>query len=317
MKKALFVLILAALVFPAFADDALVLPKGVLRVYLAPNYGFGNTAWDKDGEKSDISDDGISFFNLGLAFEYGINDWVTAAVQWAPGWNITSSLGSDALEDAKLGSFFDLFVGAKMQIVGPKAPVQKTNMRFAIAPGIKIPMPAADMEEEVDNLMAGDEFIYAELEKHAVGIGARLYFDYIVNPVFFVNLFSEFIYYLETEKESIAFTPAPTAVKADYKYGYDWTLEVEPQFALPLSNGIIVKGGLPLTYKMTPDLEVNGNKIDDSGSTIFSIGPNASLFFTKSAVPFELKLQYRMPLFGTNTYAIQNIALQGKVYLKF
>jgi hypothetical protein len=321
MKKALLVLLLAALAFPVFSDDALVLPKGVLRTTIAPNYGFGNTAWNKDGETSDISDDGISFFNLGLALEYGINDWVTAAVQWAPGWNIMSDYGSSA-SDAKLGTFFDVFVGAKFQIVGPKAPVQRTDMRFAVAPGIKVPMPAANAEDELDNLFAGDEFIIGEADKHAFGLGARLYFDYIVNPVFFINLFSEFIYYLEkTDEQAIAPTgvamPPYAVYEYDIEYGFDWIIELEPQFGMPVADGLILKGGLPLTYKMTPDIKINGNKVDDSGSTMFSVGPNVALFFTKTAVPFELKLQYKLPLFGTNTNAVHNIALQGKVYLKF
>lgn len=322
MKKALLVLLLAALVLPAFADDALVMPKGVLRITVAPNYGFGNTQWDKDGEKSDISDDGISFFNLGLAFEYGINDWVTAAVQWAPGWNITSSYGSDALEDAKLGSFFDVFIGAKFQILGPKAPVQSSNQRFAAALGVKVPMPAADMKDELDNLFAGDEFVIGEIDKHAFGIGTRLYYDYVVNPSFFINAYTEFIYYLKkTDEQAIVPTgvamPPMMVAEYDIEYGFDWTLEVEPQFQMPVGDGLLFKAGLPITYLMTPDQKINGNKIDDSGKTVFSVGPNVGLFFTKSMVPFELKLQYKAPLFGANANAIQNISLWGRVYLKF
>lgn len=54
MKKLLILVVLAVFVLPVFADDALVLPKGVLRISIAPSYGFANKTWDKEGEAQDI-----------------------------------------------------------------------------------------------------------------------------------------------------------------------------------------------------------------------------------------------------------------------
>ena len=55
-------------------------------------------------------------------------------------------------------------------------------------------------------MMDDDEWIAQELDKHAFGIGARGYFDYVVSKMFFVNLYSEFIKYFARDQEMLAFT---------------------------------------------------------------------------------------------------------------
>ncbi len=322
MKKALLALLLAALVFPAFADDALVMPKGVFRVWIAPNYGTADEKFDDDGDKVDIVSpvtstvsDGVSFFNLALALEYGVTDWITAAVQWVPGVNIWSTMGWDDTgplywSQAVLGDFGDLFVGAKFQVIGPKSPVQRTDMRFAAAAGVKIPMPGAS--EADANPTVDKEFVAQEIDNHLWGLGFRFYFDYIFNPSFFVNLYNEFIYYPEQDVNDSVNFGDDTKVA----YGYDLTFEVEPQYQYPMANGMILKAGLPLTYKMAPETEVDGVG-GDNESYLFSVGPNVAVFFTKAFVPFELELQYKLPLMGKNETAMHNVSLQGQFYLKF
>src|SRR6056297_4356174 len=100
MRKLLLVLIMLALVLPAFADDAKVLPKGVLRSYIVPVYSFATEAYDQDGDAGDISFNGlpvdkVSLFNVGGAIEYGVNDWISAAVQWTPGYTFTTKFDGD------------------------------------------------------------------------------------------------------------------------------------------------------------------------------------------------------------------------------
>jgi len=80
MKKLLLVLVMLALVLPAFADDAKVLPKGVLRTYLAPSYTTITEVYDADGEAQDTTE--TKLLNLGAALEYGITDWVNLGLQW-------------------------------------------------------------------------------------------------------------------------------------------------------------------------------------------------------------------------------------------
>jgi hypothetical protein len=317
MKKIALVLttIFALSAVTAFADDALVLPTGVFRITTAFSYASAGSEFDADGESQDL-DAALKAFNLGLALEYGINDWISAAVQWAPGYNVWSDIEDS---DAKLNGAFDIFAGAKLQIVGPKAPVVNESIRFAVAPGIKIPLPGADFEEAYDNMAAGDDFIYQDPDKHALGLGGRLYADYVVNEMFFINAYSEFIYYLERKGVLTGPTPSAyaSAMEVDIAYGYDLTLELEPHFEYMINEGMRLAGGLPFTYTMSPDKEVNGETVDDSASNLLKIGPSASLFFMKTTVPFEVKLGYSLPLTGTNENKFNTLTLQGKVYLKF
>jgi len=328
MKKALILLLLAAFVLPVFADDALVMPKGVFRFWVAPNYGMADKKFDDDGKKVDIDiptvavSDGVKFFNLALALEYGVTDWITAAVQWVPGWTLWSTMGFDDvvipgpttlyLSQATLGSFGDLFVGAKVQIVGPKAPVQNSDMRFAAAAGVKVPMPGAGQINFPGDFLVNESVVMAEIDHHLWGMGVRLYYDYIINPNFFINLYNETILYPEQKvKKSVNFGD-----DSKVAYGYDLTFELEPQYQMPLDNGIILKAGLPFTYAMAPETKIDGTG-QDNASYLFSIGPNVAAFFTKAFLPFELELQYKLPLMGKTSFAMHVVSLQGKFYLKF
>lgn len=337
MKKLLILLVLAAIVLPVFADDALVLPQGVLRISIAPSYGFAKEQWDKDGEAVDITSDigtksdGVKYFNLGIAFEYGVTDWITAAIQWTPGWTLWSTMGFDKvvvpaaalglpsalgniplyLDQAKLGSFLDLFAGAKIQIVGKKAPVVKDTMRFSVAPGVKIPLPGAS---SADKKPTEDEaFVVKEPDNHLWGLGGRLYFDYNVTPEFFVNLYSEFIFYPEQKvSDSVNFGDDNKVAK-----GFDWTIEVEPQYWAPVADGMIFKAFLPFTYKMSPDYKIEGTKVADSAASILSVTPALGLFFTKTFMPIELEVGYRWPLMGTNNTIMNVVYILGRFYMKF
>ncbi|HTX71829.1 MAG TPA: hypothetical protein VMC79_03300, partial [Rectinemataceae bacterium] len=131
MKKVLLIALVAALVIPVFADDALVMPAQVFRTYITGAYATVNNAYDNDGKTVDISSNAVTVFNMGAALEVGINDWITGAVQWAPGYNVYSKI--DGKDKANLADSADLFVGAKLQIVGPKVPVQNETFRFAVA----------------------------------------------------------------------------------------------------------------------------------------------------------------------------------------
>jgi hypothetical protein len=131
MKKILVGVLLLALATAVFADDALVLPKGVLRVYLTGAYAFFNQAFDVDGLKADPAGyDALSAINLGGAIEFGVLDWISAAVQWAPGWTVWSATDNGAnvmgLDYANLTANgpYNVFAGAKVQIIGPDAPVR-------------------------------------------------------------------------------------------------------------------------------------------------------------------------------------------------
>ena len=192
MKKLLIVgLTLMLLASALFADDALVMPAMVGRFYVAPIFSFAPGVYDNDGNYHSF-DDSISLFNLGFALEFGLTDWVTAAVQWVPGWTPWSDIsGATPADNANTNGFGDIFAGAKIQIVGPNAPVQSTGSRFAFAPGIIIPMPGPDFEEEAKKAAEGREATLNSMDRHVFGFGSRFYFDYIINDNFFINFFNE------------------------------------------------------------------------------------------------------------------------------
>jgi hypothetical protein len=309
-----------------FASDAQVLPAHVGRVYVTNTYAFANGAYDQDGKYESFGSGEGAFkaYNLGFALEYGVNDWISAAIQWAPGWNVWSDY--DASADANINGVYDIFVGAKIQILGEKAPLQGSRFRFAIAPGVKIPMPATDMEEQLENMSKGDSVTVTNLDKHLFALGGRLYFDYIINKMFFANLYSELVFYpIEGKYENDNFynyfevymlklmsQPYPEKIS----YGYKLTLEAEPHFETLIDKGLKMSAGLPITYITTPDIKVDGDKVDDTATASLTLGPNASVMFLNTLLPVELQLGYTFPIYGKNTPATQSLTLQAKVYFK-
>jgi len=306
-KKIVVALVLAVLVLPVFADDALMLPKGVIRTRIVPSYAFANKGFDADGESVDLAET-AQFFNLGAAVEYGATDWLTAALQWAPGYNVWSDPGLPApFDKATANGAFDLFAGAKILILGDTGFVPNETMRFAAALGVKIPMPGADFDKELDNMIAGDPFIAADPDIHAFGMGGRLYFDYIINSDMFVNLYNETIYYFP--REDVEYLGG---IYDEQKYGMDITLEAEFHYAMAVAEALKLNLGLPVRYVLTTESESGA----DDDSYIFSLNPTVGVFFT-GKVPFEVSVAYNIPLMGKDSLATNTLTFQIKNYLKF
>jgi len=321
MRKLFVFLLLAAVSIPIFADDALVLPAGVLRLYVVPAYAWADKQFDTGGKAQDISlgpgvTAKVSLFNLGFAAEYGVTDWMTAALQWTPGWYVWSDLATTPSlgQNFNVNGVDDLFAGAKIQIIGEKGLVENKQFRLAVAPGVKIPLPDVDWEQQQKNFLAGDDTTIASLAKHALGVGARGYFDYVINEMFFINLYGEYIYLFE--RKNVETNPI-SLTKEDINWGYDLTFELEPHFQAMIADGVQFGVGLPLTYKMSPNQKVNGTEVPDTDTTLLSVRPNISVFFLKSPLPIEAKLQYTLPFLGKNTYAMSSIDLELRAYLKF
>ena len=54
------------------------------------------------------------------AIEFGVTDWMSAAVQWAPGWNVWSEFDNPGIwldDNAGTNGPFDVFAGAKIQVL--------------------------------------------------------------------------------------------------------------------------------------------------------------------------------------------------------
>ncbi|HRY73031.1 MAG TPA: hypothetical protein P5165_07395 [Spirochaetia bacterium] len=319
MKKLFAVLLLVALALPVFADDAQTLPAGVLRTYITTAYAFGDQGFNPDGDKVDAME--LKALNLGTAIEYGVNDWISAGIQWAPGWNVWSetdyALGAG--NTGLVNGIYDLFVGAKIQVVGSKAPISNDKVRFAVTPGVKIPLGGADFTKEYENILAGEDAIISDPDKHAWAVGGRASFDYVINEMFFANLFCEYIKYFEVKDALVSPTPAALEdlAKADYAYGYTLKLEAEPHFETPLGGGKLGIG-VPVSYSMWPATEKDGVEMaaKPEGYSL-SISPSASYFFMAGPLPLEVKLGYTLPLMGESTPAYNTAVFQLKSYLKF
>ena len=240
-----------------------------------------------------------------------------------PIWSEVDVTGSDY----NLNGLSDIFVGAKIQLVGEKAPVQSSALRFAIAPGVKIPLPGVDMKEQAENAGAGKATTVQQADKHVLAIGARAYFDYIINKLFYMNLYSEFTYYpVEADYADASLENYGTVayLKAfslpfpeKIAYGYQLVLEAEPHFDYMLDNGIRISAGLPVTYVMTPNIKIDGEEEADSATSVLKLAPSVTAFLTRAPLPLEFKLGYSFPVMGVKVPATNAITFQAKAYFKF
>ncbi|MDR2072179.1 MAG: hypothetical protein LBP60_01925 [Spirochaetaceae bacterium] len=362
MKKFCVLLAFAITLGPAvFADDAKVMPMMVGRVYVAPTYSFALGSYDGGANYTSFDDTpGLQLFNLSFAVEYGVIDWITAAVQWAPGWTVWSNadnLAKSRLEQlnpdpsANVNGMADLFVGAKIQIMGEKAPVKSSMFRLAAGPGVVVPLPGPDFDEEVSNLVKSDEMTFTKMDNHVFAAGLRLYFDYIINEHFFINLYNETLFYpfkqdLNKDGPSLAATKARliaggltaseiNKIEGEVNYKYRLTFEVEPAFTTPIAKGITLTASLPVNYRFIPAYEysvdvpatlssfaavVNGalaNAGLDEGqaSHALNVKPTVAVFFTNTPMPLEFELYYDVPVLGKNIAAARHsVTLMAKIY---
>ena len=348
MKKTIACgLLLLAMGSLAFADDAKVMPKMVGRVYIAPTFSFASGGFDENGSSTKFNDGSLKVFNLAFAVEFGIIDWITAAVQWTPGWTPWSDLKAvTGYDDTNTNGMADLFAGAKIQILGENAPVTNSMFRFAAAAGIIIPLRGPDFEDELKNVMAGKQATMASMDNHVFAAGARLYFDWIISDYFFINLYNETVFYpvrQDLNKDGPAFAGVKAAaggvfddVDGEVNYRYRLTFEIEPVFTNPMAEGLRFTAGLPVTYRYIPAYEYSfgfpsgmadplktaaqdaflgdGALNTDPQHSLY-ITPNVSVFFTKTPLPLEFKLQYGIPVWGQNIAAARhNVTLQVRVY---
>ncbi|MDR0585923.1 MAG: hypothetical protein LBG26_01655 [Treponema sp.] len=349
MKKLLlFTLILILAAGAVFGDDAKTMPKMVGRLWLAPTFAFAPGGYDTDGDYDSYGsgEGSLKMFNLGFALEYGIIDWITAAIQWAPGVTVWSEMDNAQLKaggsSVNANGVADLFVGAKVQIAGENAPLKTDRLRFAIGPGVKIPLPGQDFKDQLTNSATGDDVTAGNVDNHVFGAGARVYFDYIFNEHFFINVYNETIFYPVKQdiknvgiKEYGALVTLkqggfiPVNADADVDYGYDLTFEVEPVYSTPLGDsGVTLTAGLPINYKFTPGHSYsvsndNGTNtlattlkgLDEADPThMLKVKPNVSFFFTKWFLPTDIGITYGLPVWGKNSAARHEITLKVKLY---
>ncbi len=343
MKKIMTVLLLVAVAAPMFADDALILPNRVIRFRTIPAFSFTNQEFDNDGERQDLGQDvdlgalgtqvfpidSVNVWALNFALEVGVTDQINVAAQWTPGWQFSSNTSASApsaveaaapdtasavvesIENAQQTGLNDLFLGAKIQILGSSGYIPSETMRLATSVGAKIPLSTYDPDDENENQANGDEYRAGRADRDVWGIGLRVHYDYIFTEEFFLNLYSQTQIFFPRDLDQGG------GVDSEFAYGYEQAFEIDPQVAFPISEGLRLGGSLATRFTFTPDIEVEGETVDDSATQLLTVTPQVNAFFTSLPVPIETKLQYSIPVYGVNRNATNTIALQINTYLRF
>ncbi|MDC7220107.1 MAG: hypothetical protein PQJ59_09215 [Spirochaetales bacterium] len=344
-RKIFITLFLMTVAVAVFADDAMVLPEGVMRLTFANTYAMADEAYNSDGDAEDSAE--YSFYYLGGALEFGITEKVTAAVQWTPGvslyedYNDEDTLGS-LNDQVEFSGLADLFVGAKVQVV------ENDNIRFAFAPGIAVPLDSLDGEEAAEDAMNGDDFkLVTASTTEGYGIGGRFYLDYIVTEDFYINFYNQTKYYFSNERyadgagatyagtyagtfdyyyydlgqtlaDSLAAAEAAaeaTLVEHEYDYPIYFDFELDFNYDLHLTPKTKFGFGLPVKYSVAGETKEDGvNQEDDYYSV--AIDPSVS-FFTAESIPFEVAVDYYLTLAGKNVDKRSYVGLQLKLFYDF
>lgn len=269
-----------------WAEETELVPAGTLRVTLAPSFGFQIQKWDGlDTAK-------VKALNIGLGFEYGVINWISAQILWVPGVNVWSSMD----DYNNYGYLSDIYGGLKISLIGAASPVASEKIRLAVAGGIKIPQVSRDSSDW-------------EADLHLWGSSLRLFFDYLFTPVFYLNAFAEGIYYPEQHYEG------PNYTTRNVYHPLDLYFELEPRFKYLAGEKTILHFGLPLNLFFAP--WINRNDPDAMESTLrLSVGMFFTASFSGCEVPFDLSLRYVAPVWGKFDQPIHRVTLLGRLYFK-
>lgn len=326
MKKVLVTLLLIAATGTLVADDALVLPTGMWRFYIVPTYTTISGSYDADGKYQEKVDEGDAYtvFNLGLALEYGINPWLTAGLQWAPGMTLSSGIVnpvSNSYEKAHLNDSYDMIAGVKLQLLGDSGIVKSKHTRLAFSLGAKIPLSSPDWEAQAQNAAADKDYLASPADKHLLAPLFRFHADIVFSKQFFVNLYVQYVTYPGTKKLSETgltgySTVAGGADDADVKYGDQLFVELDPHFDTQLSKSMRFGIYLPLRYGWINETKTGGTG-DGANGYYLTLNPTLDLFLTGTPFPLEFKLAWNMPLSGENSSVANTLMFMIRAYFKF
>ncbi|MCL2481494.1 MAG: hypothetical protein FWF38_07270 [Spirochaetaceae bacterium] len=286
-KKLIFTIILSIMIMgTAFAEEAALVPGNTLRVTFVPSFGFQIQTWDWEG----VSTDEVMFASLGLGLEFGPADWVNFQLLWIPGINVYSKIS-----DGDYGNMTDLFLGVKIGLWAQEGALfESDKIRFSFAPGMKMPLGGFNATEKAETVREPDQ--------HLWGSVLRLYLDYIINPLFFVNVYLEGIYY----PKQWTYNPAYKTHLVEHPI--DINSELEVHFRYPLKNSAIaLKGGLSAAFFIAPVM--NSRDDDATNQYCFSTG---MYFATEFSPSFDLALRYRFPITGINTEPVHLVSIVAR-----
>ncbi|MCL2008539.1 MAG: hypothetical protein FWG77_10690 [Treponema sp.] len=278
MKKTLSLIFILLFLAPAlFAENAMVLPRLTGGIYAAPLYSFARGFYDDNRGYHSYHVGSVKIYNLGLAFGFGITEWLTARVEWMPGWNFWSDTSIvTGNPESDINSTMDLSVAAKIQLAGNTAPLQSYWMRFAFEPRVTI--PTSD---------------YSMIERGRFALGLGFYFDFVLSNYFYLNLHNKSMLY--------PFSDDPI----DNSLKYQLEFEIEPVITLPISWGIDLSLGVPVNFIYSTNLMFPETHLLPAPNTLpqynLTVNPAISIHFKTLTLPLELKVQYSMPIIARNS----------------
>ena len=315
----------------AGADDALVLPPGLFRIYAVPAWTEVKATWDGEGVRHEIPEGSgrIRSFNLGMAVEYGVNRWLTAGIQLTPGANLSSSFDVPSSDPghrdrANLDDTFDALAGFKIGLVGStgKDPARTTGLflsdsfRVALGLAVKFPVTTIDWGREARRYAEGSSYLVQAVDKHLVAPVFGLHVDWVVTRTrareLYVNLYGQYIPYLATASYAETslgryLDPSLAGVRIDHRY--DLYLEVEPRFDLWVVPGILRAGFyLPVRDRIYPAPLLDGVDQHNAGYRV-TVFPTLDLLTPSAGFPIELKIGYQHTAAGRNVLGTDSLVL--------
>ncbi|MBM4320256.1 MAG: hypothetical protein FJ125_09900 [Deltaproteobacteria bacterium] len=215
----------------------------------------------------------------------------------------------------------DIMAGFKHQLF------KNELLRLAYALGVRFPTGHVDDPDVLDDISLGDGQWDA---------GIWLFADYQPWPWFFVNAHFKYEYqfagtYAKPSRDSLCSMlgehPPNRGGEYTRKPGDYLHYELEPQ--LQLFEGLLSPSVLLAFQQTLPD-DYDGwtqpggdpHRERNTYSRMAWVAPKLYLYHLasggqKAALPFELSLEYRIPVWGENAVAAQVLLLEAKVYARF
>lgn len=328
MKKILVwgILITFCSLTPVFAENARVLPARAFRFGISPRFTFARAYYNFDRKYTEFQKNEGTFqtVNMGFSAAYGINDWLTALVRWVPGWNLWSRVDRifEPSDTVLWEGFYDIFTEFKLLLIGQRGLIKTDRFRLTLAPQIKIPLPGPNYREQAARSLRGEPIVMRNLDRHVFGLGGRVYFDVIINNMFYINVFGDGVFYpfmgRLTEAGLYEYLHSGNPVIAQdlrVRYLGDLNFETEPRFEKALGRGIIFSAGLPLRYTLDCGIWYYSTLPNRSVQYQLSLRPNITLFLMKLPLPLAFTFGYSLPLWGRDTEAVHSLSLLMTVFI--
>jgi hypothetical protein len=334
-QTGIWAIAIAALCQAAGADDALVLPAGMWRLYAVPSLATVEATFDDHGRRQPIRDQQgqVSSLNLGLAVERGVNRWLTAGVQWTPGVTLSSSLdfpdGDPAGRDrAHFNDCFDALAGVKIGLLGSPARdprrvtglAQSQHLRLALGLALKFPVRSIDWEAQGRRLRSGDTYLAQAADKHTLAPVVGLHLDAVVRrspgSEFFVDFYAQYVDYVSPLRygdTAVAGYLDPTRSRLPFDARYDLFIETEPRYDLWLFPGRLRTGlYLPVRTRFLP-APVLGRVPQGHDGQRTTMAPAVNLLAPFRGGFVELRVGYQMSVAGRNATAPSTATLVLRV----